>query len=164
MREGTDPKDVVVARSDSSTLGDCKPKSADSRQSHGGDHPDTNRSTDVFSLRQILPASRFLTSDDLFFGSVAASPKEATEGQLVVYRIGSMCPAQVVAEALARGAAGILTEQVLPSPLPQCIVGDIENALAKIAAHEHKHPDRELLNVAVVGSAGKTSTTSPRTR
>lgn len=159
MREGTDPKDVVVANSDSSIVRDPKPDSAISSESNLVAHRGTERSADQVSLRKILPASRFLTSDDLLFDSVAASPDEATEGQLVVYRIGAMCPSRVVAEALARGAGGILTEQVLPCPLPQCIVGDIEIALAKIAAHQHKHPDRELLNVAVVGSAGKTSTT-----
>jgi UDP-N-acetylmuramoyl-L-alanyl-D-glutamate--2,6-diaminopimelate ligase len=39
------------------------------------------------------------------------------------------------------------------------VVGDVELAIAQIAAHELNHPDRELLSVAVVGSAGKTSTT-----
>ncbi len=85
--------------------------------------------------------------------------RQREPGQLVVYRIGHDCPSQLVADAMARGAAGILTEQVLPCPLPQCIVGDIELAMARITAHERKRPDRSLLNVAVVGSAGKTSTT-----
>ena len=43
-------------------------------------------------------------------------------------------PSKLVADAMARGAAGILTEQILPCPLPQCIVGDIELALARITA------------------------------
>jgi UDP-N-acetylmuramoyl-L-alanyl-D-glutamate--2,6-diaminopimelate ligase len=60
---------------------------------------------------------------------------------------------------MSRGAAGILTEQVLPCPLPQCIVGDIELALARIASQQLDRPDRKLLSVGVIGSAGKTSTT-----
>ena len=64
----------------------------------------------------------------------------------------------VIADALARGACGILTEQLLPCPLPQCIVGDMEVSLAEIAAQQTGHPDRQLLTIGVIGSAGKTTT------
>ncbi len=147
MREGTDPTDAVVTGTDFFVARDA------------GSRSDVDGSAGEHSLRNILSACRFLTSDDLVFRSIADSAATAEQGQLVVYRIGKDCPAQLVADAMARGAAGILTEQVLPCPLPQCIVGDIELALARIAAHQRNRPDRALLNVAVVGSAGKTSTT-----
>ncbi len=111
------------------------------------------------SLREVLAGSRFFAGSDVTFTSVAKSPETAAEGELVVYRIGQDCPSKLVADALARGAAGILTEQILPCPLPQCIVGDIELALAKITAEQLGHPDRKLLHIGVIGSAGKTSTT-----
>lgn len=111
------------------------------------------------SLRTLVPAGRFPTEEDIRFNAIAQSPSESGPGQLAVYRIGHDCPSRVVAEATARGAAGILTEQVLPSPIPQCIVGDIEIALATITAEVADRPDRKLLNIAVVGSAGKTSST-----
>ena len=149
MREGTDPNDAIVTAAGFLAARDGESQSASDVEASVAEH----------SLRQMLPACRFLTSDDLIFHSVAGSAKTAEPGQLVVYRIGHDCPSQLVADAMARGAAGILTEQVLPCPLPQCIVGDIELALARIAAHHRNRPDRELLNVAVVGSAGKTSTT-----
>ncbi len=110
------------------------------------------------SLREILPASRFFSGDDVAFASIADSAETAEPGQLVVYRIGQDCPSKLIADAMARGAAGILTEQVLPCPLPQCIVGDIELAMASITAESLDHPDRKMLTVGVVGSAGKTTT------
>lgn len=110
------------------------------------------------SLRAILPAARFFSCDDVAFDGLADSAATAQEGELVVYRIGQDCPAELIADALSRGAAGILTEQILPCPLPQCVVGDIELATASITAANLDHPDRKLLTVGVVGSAGKTST------
>lgn len=110
------------------------------------------------SLKSLFSNARFFAGDDVTFTGVAASPKQVSAGELVVYRIGEDCPSEVVAEAVARGAAGVLTEQVLPCPLPQCIVGDVDLALAEIAANQNNRPDRKLLTVGVIGSAGKTST------
>ncbi len=111
------------------------------------------------SLRRVLPDCRFFAGDDVHYVNVAQSAETATEGSLVVYRIGLDCPVKLVADAMARGAAGIVTEQILPCPLPQCIVGDIEIAIARITAEELGRPDRKLLTVGVIGSAGKTTTT-----
>lgn len=110
------------------------------------------------NLRELLPNARFFSGDDVTFHSIAESAESATEGQLVVYRIGVDCPSRLVADAMARGAAGILTEQLLPCPLPQCIVGDLELAMAELAAHDLGRPDRQLLTIGVIGSAGKTTT------
>lgn len=112
-----------------------------------------------YSLRALVPSGRFLSEQDIRFSGIADSATNSSPDQLAVYRIGQDCPSRVVADATARGAAGILTEQVLPSPVPQCIVGDIELTLAAIAAEITDRPDRKLLNIGVMGSAGKTSST-----
>ncbi len=129
------------------------------------DHVEVNESdqgTDSLagqlSLRHVLPTSRFFAGNNIHFSSIASSPSTARENDLVVYRIGEMCPSQLVADAMARGAAGILTEQVLPCPLPQCIVGDIDLAMAHVTSATLDHPDRKLLTIGVIGSAGKTTT------
>jgi UDP-N-acetylmuramoyl-L-alanyl-D-glutamate--2,6-diaminopimelate ligase len=114
--------------------------------------------TPTFSLRALLSDARFFASDDIEFDSIAESSNKASAGELVVYRIGQDNPSRVIADALARGASGILTEQLLPCPLPQCIVGDMEVSLAEIAASQAGHPDRQLLTIGVIGSAGKTTT------
>lgn len=115
------------------------------------------------SLKSLLPQARFFSGKDIHFESIADSAEQCVPGQLVVYRIGIDCPVEIIAEALARGAAGILTEQILPAPLPQCIVSDTDRALAEIASREliaedGARPDQRLLTIGVVGNHGKTST------
>ncbi len=111
------------------------------------------------SLSELFPAAEFSGDSDILVGEIAESAAVASVGELVVYRIGEDCPSRLVADAMARGAAGILTEQLLPCPLPQCVVGDVELALAEIRSRQLGHPDRKLLTVGVMGAAGKTSTT-----
>lgn len=115
------------------------------------------------SLKSLLPQARFFSGDDIEFQTIADSADTCTPGQLVVYRIGIDCPVELMAEALARGAAGILTEQILPAPLPQCIVGDTDHALAELTSRElidenGARPDQRLLTIGIVGESGKTST------
>ena len=81
------------------------------------------------SLRSLIPSGRFPGQEDIQFRRIAYDAKHSTVGDLAIYRIGKDCPSRVVADSTARGASGILTEQVLPSPIPQCIVGDVERAL-----------------------------------
>ncbi len=115
-------------------------------------------SASTISLRRLFPAARLTHPGDIEIMSIADSASTAMPGDLVVYRIGKDDPTQVVAQAMARGAAAILTEQLLPCPVPQCIVGDIELAMAAITAESLGRPDRKLLTIGVIGSAGKTTT------
>ncbi len=122
------------------------------------DHQPAVASSSELSLRKVLPTARFFAAEDIQFCELAESVDCCKAGELVVYRIGQDDPLQLVADALARGAIGILTEQLLPCPLPQCIVGDTEVALARIASAQLQRPDRKLLTIGVIGSAGKTTT------
>ncbi|MCM2370086.1 UDP-N-acetylmuramoyl-L-alanyl-D-glutamate--2,6-diaminopimelate ligase [Aporhodopirellula aestuarii] len=117
----------------------------------------------IHSLASLLPQARFFTGTDIAFYSIAESAEQCTPGQLVVYRLGIDCPVELIAQAMARGAAGILTEQVLPVPLPQCIVCDTDRALAEIAAKQlidenGSRPDQRLLTIGIVGENGKSTT------
>ena len=120
---------------------------------------DLTPQSETTSIRSVLPTARYFSGDDIIFSGISSSVQTTSEGQLVVYRIGQDDPNELIAEALARGAAGILTEQILPCPLPQCVVGDVDGALAKLHAFELDRPDRRLLTIGVYGSAGKTCTT-----
>ncbi len=118
-----------------------------------------NSSAVVHSLSGCLNVkSRFFRCKDIAFTTVAGHSATATEGQLVLYRVGIDDPDQVIADALARGAAGILTEQLLPAPIAQCIVSDVESVAGKLAAATADRPDTQLVTIAVMGSAGKTTT------
>ncbi|MCO8125148.1 hypothetical protein NHH03_25655 [Stieleria sp. TO1_6] len=109
-------------------------------------------------LASVLPESRFFACEDLRWSDCVEDAAECQPGNVVLYRIGEGEPNEVIAQALARGASGILTEQLLPCPLPQCVVGSIDLALAKISSAQHQAPDRKLLTVGVLGQSGKTST------
>ena len=109
-------------------------------------------------LREMLPEARFFGGDEIELAFIAEDARECNEGDLVVYRIGEGDPTVLIADAMARGAAGIITEQMLPCPLPQCIVGSVDHAKAKIASVANETPDRRLLTVGVLGTSGKTST------
>jgi UDP-N-acetylmuramoyl-L-alanyl-D-glutamate--2,6-diaminopimelate ligase len=110
------------------------------------------------SLAAILPSARFFGCSDIAWTAAAATPAECEEGQIVTYRIGEADPTAVIAEAMARGASGLLTEQMLPCPIPQCIVPCVDRALAEITAATHERPDRKLLTIGILGRSGKTST------
>lgn len=130
----------------------------------GESHPaPQNGATELRSLASLLPKSRFFSGSDIAFHSIAKSADTCEAGQLVVYRIGMDCPEALICDALARGAAGILTEQILPVPLPQCIVGDTDRALAEIFAQDSIaqngcRADQRLLTIGIVGGYGKGAT------
>ncbi|TWU04952.1 Mur ligase family protein [Stieleria varia] len=112
----------------------------------------------TLSLASILPDQRFFGGDDIAFTEIASSPQTCQPGQLVIYQIGVHDPSEIAAQAMARGAAGILTEQLIPCPLPQCIVGSVPSALGVIQREILGRPDTKLLTIGVLGSTGKTST------
>jgi UDP-N-acetylmuramoyl-L-alanyl-D-glutamate--2,6-diaminopimelate ligase len=63
-----------------------------------------------------------------------------------------------VDEAERRGAAGLLVEHPLPTPLPQIEVADSRAALAAVAAAFFDHPSREIGVIGITGTDGKTTT------
>ena len=100
---------------------------------------------------------------------------EALEVSGVAYHSGQVAPGMVfvalkgartdghrfVAEALARGAAAIVSEQELEVPVGVTLirVDQARLALAHLAAAFYGHPSRELTLVGITGTNGKTSTT-----
>ncbi|WP_345325311.1 Mur ligase family protein [Novipirellula rosea] len=110
------------------------------------------------SLATLIPNAKFFAASDVVFTEIADDVHTAQPGELVVFPIGDQEPTEFIAAALARGAAGILTEQILPCPLPQCVVGDVDLAIAGVNAKRLNRPDRRLLTIGVFGSAGKTTT------
>ena len=108
-------------------------------------------------LGSMLPDAKFFGCEDIHWTNLATDVSDCGTGDIVVYRSGEGDPNELIAEAMARGASAILTEQLLPCPLPQCIVGSVDRALATIAAADEGAPDRKVLTVGVLGTSGKTS-------
>jgi UDP-N-acetylmuramoyl-L-alanyl-D-glutamate--2,6-diaminopimelate ligase len=68
--------------------------------------------------------------------------------------------AAFVADAIARGAVGIVSEQAAPEGVhaPWLLVPDARLALARIAATLFRHPSHEMQVVGITGTNGKTTT------
>jgi len=122
------------------------------------DGPSFGPTAETVSLRKLLPHAKFFQCDDITVSRLVLNIAEAGPGDLVVFRTGVDDPVAIAAQALARGVTGILTEQLLPCPLPQAVVDETVDAECLIADRIEGHPSDSLLTIAVIGDAGKTST------
>ena len=65
---------------------------------------------------------------------------------------------EFAADAVERGAAGLVVERRLDLDVPQVVVGDARAAMAPLAALFHGDPTAELRVAGVTGTNGKTTT------
>lgn len=112
----------------------------------------------VVSLRELFPRARFVGGDDIFAAGISRDPSACVEGHVVVIDCETPSPTEAAAMAMARGAAGIVCEQLLPCPLPQCIVTDCHHAVAIVADAVAGQPAKDVFTVGIVGTSGKTTT------
>lgn len=110
------------------------------------------------SLRKLLPRAKFFGGDDLTLSRLVSQPNEIQPGDALVILAECADPLAFACQAMARGACGIITEQLLPVPLVQCIVRDSGRTASKICNQLNENPASELLTIGVVGSSGKTTT------
>jgi UDP-N-acetylmuramoyl-L-alanyl-D-glutamate--2,6-diaminopimelate ligase len=110
------------------------------------------------SVKRLLPSAKFFQCQDITIKSFAAEVVDAAPGDVVCYHTGKDDPIVFAATALARGASAILTEQMLPCPLPQAIVGDAVEASCVVTSTLNGNPYQQMLTIGVVGDSGKTST------
>ena len=110
------------------------------------------------SAKQVLPQASFFQCDDFLVTEVAFEPTADGRGCTWLYRTGECDPVEFAAEALACGAASIITDQLLSCPLPQAIVTDVEEAACQLLDKLKDEPNKRLLTIGVVGNAGKTTT------
>jgi UDP-N-acetylmuramoyl-L-alanyl-D-glutamate--2,6-diaminopimelate ligase len=66
--------------------------------------------------------------------------------------------AEFAAQAVAAGAAAVVTERPVSGHVPQIVVKDARLALALLAAEFHGHPSRRMRVVGITGTNGKTTT------
>jgi UDP-N-acetylmuramoyl-L-alanyl-D-glutamate--2,6-diaminopimelate ligase len=119
---------------------------------------DREHSTPAVSANQCLPLVKFFQCQDIVIDSLANCVETAKPGDVVCFQTGKDDPLTFAAEALARGASAILTEQLLPCPLPQAVVGDVQDSACRIAAALHDDPAAQMLTIGIVGDSGKTTT------
>lgn len=110
------------------------------------------------SVGQTLPLVKFFQCQDIVATRLSLAIDDAQAGDLVCFQTGLHDPVAFAAKALACGAAAVLTEQLLPCPLPQGIVGDVTDAACRISSGLQGNPSSQMLTIGVVGDSGKTST------
>ena len=110
------------------------------------------------TLGMLSHEGRAVGADDLAIRPVATTGSRVTSNHLMMFRGGIDNPDEVAAVAMAHNAAGIITEQLLSTTVPQFIVSDADAVAANVQREINGRPDTRLLTIAVTGRAGKSTT------
>lgn len=113
-------------------------------------------------LLKEIPFKQFKGSKEIEITGICANSKLVSPGNLFIARKGRVEDgSQYIPEAIAAGAAAILTDILDPSlkDVAQIIHPDVASLEGLIAAHYYQFPSDEMLMVGVTGTNGKTTTT-----
>ncbi|ADB18564.1 UDP-N-acetylmuramyl-tripeptide synthetase [Pirellula staleyi DSM 6068] len=111
------------------------------------------------SLRTVLSQVQFTKGQDIVCSAISTTEVDCEPGDLFIPEaedhtdLLSRCQA-----AIERGAAAILTEQLLPLAIPQAIVPDAREALGIISHAIVGNPSAKMRTIGITGSHGKTAT------
>lgn len=110
------------------------------------------------SLKQLFPNALMVGADDLQCHACDQHPESHLNDWVFAAGVSEWThPDRDVVAAIQHGACGILTEQLLPSSVPQCIVPNVRDAYAKLAMELAGRPCEKILTIGVIGTHGKTS-------
>jgi UDP-N-acetylmuramoyl-L-alanyl-D-glutamate--2,6-diaminopimelate ligase len=129
--------------------------------SEGAVYGDQPSPTTLKGLLAGLEGYSLRGDENLVVTGVAYHSGQVAPGEVFVALQGARLDGnQFVADAIARGAAAIISEQELEAPagLTTVRVQKARLALAHLAAAFYGHPSRELTLVGITGTNGKTST------
>ena len=91
---------------------------------------------------------------------IAYDSRKVTPGALFCCLRGEKTDGhRFAAQAVDKGAAALIVEEKLPLDVPQLLVADGREAMARAAACFFGHPERKMTMLGVTGTNGKTSTT-----
>lgn len=113
-------------------------------------------------LLKEIPFKQFKGSKEVEITGICANSKLVSPGNLFIARKGRQEDgSQYIPEAIAAGAAAVLTDILNPSlkDVAQIIHPDVASLEGLIAAHYYQFPSDEMLMVGVTGTNGKTTTT-----
>jgi UDP-N-acetylmuramoyl-L-alanyl-D-glutamate--2,6-diaminopimelate ligase len=112
------------------------------------------------SLRRLLPEARFVGCPDWEVSGCTADSRRLDPGQVFVAVRGSEHDGHAfVAQALERGAAGVVVERFCPEAgRLQVLVPDARVALARLCHALAGDPAEQLVTIAVTGTCGRTLT------
>ncbi len=111
-------------------------------------------------LTSLIEGSRLYGSGDIDVTSIAYHSREVEYGTLFVAVPGFKTDGhEYIEEAMEKGASALIVEKDGQYSLPYLKVPDSRQALALAGAVFYGFPARELVNIGVTGTNGKTTTT-----
>lgn len=112
--------------------------------------------THSVSLKELFPSAQFIGADDIRCSACDQFPESHSSDWVFATGLSPWsAPERDVLLAQSHGALGILTEQYLPTSLPQCIVDNVGDAFAQLAMKLAGNPCDKILTIGVVGTHGK---------
>ncbi|MDX1946045.1 MAG: UDP-N-acetylmuramoyl-L-alanyl-D-glutamate--2,6-diaminopimelate ligase [Pirellulaceae bacterium] len=111
------------------------------------------------SLRETLPQAQFLRGGDVRASRLTADWRDCGPGDLfVALTTADDDGHEHAAQAVARGAAAVLAERLVPVDAPVVLTPDTREALGRVAQALAGQPSLRMRTIGVSGSAGKTVT------
>jgi UDP-N-acetylmuramoyl-L-alanyl-D-glutamate--2,6-diaminopimelate ligase len=107
-----------------------------------------------------LAQAEFLGADDILVAGCSCDSQRVTPGEVFVALKGTAHDGhQFVADAVARGAAGVVVQDPVALPgVPVCVVPDTGEAFGRICQALAGDPSRFLKTIGITGTSGKTTT------
>ncbi|MDZ4852937.1 MAG: Mur ligase family protein [Pirellulaceae bacterium] len=119
------------------------------------------RVAQLVSLKSLFPQAVFTAGCDIQVSTCSRTPhskQPKSANHLFVAGVDSLeNDDESAASAIARGASAILSERLLPISAPQCLVGDVRLAYAKLLHALLDNPSQKMLTIGVMGTHGKSS-------
>ena len=116
------------------------------------------------SLRAVLPEASFLGGGDVCAAGCTCDWRHLAPGDLLVALPDAGHDHESLAEAAARGCAGVLADRstdpaaLAGLPVPVCLVADAREAYGRICHALVGDPSRQMKVIGVAGTHGKTTT------
>ncbi len=119
---------------------------------------DSIASRSSVSLRSLFPSAQFVGAKDILCDACNHQSDHQHDRWTYAAGLSLECdPARDLIEAIGRGATSVITEQFLPSSIPQCIVPDVREAYASLCQSLAGNPCNKMLTIGIVGTHGKTT-------
>ena len=110
-------------------------------------------------LADILPDARFHGGKEIKIASCCGDSRHIKQGDLFAALVGRKDDGHDYAiEAVQRGAAAVLSERLLPIPVPTCIVEDTREAYGRVCHALVDDPCKDMVVAGITGTHGKTTT------
>ena len=110
-------------------------------------------------LRDIFPEAKLINADEVYVRSCCGHWNDCQQDDLFVAIVDTEQDGHdFTNEAIQLGAAAIVTERLLGTDRPQCIVRDTREAYGRICQALAGKPSQHLTTVGVTGTDGKTVT------